>query len=434
MTIEQSIAFYEQQAKFGVKLGLDTVRDLLHRLGDPQKNMPYLHIAGTNGKGSTAAFLSTILIEAGYHVGLYTSPALERFNERIQVNNVPISDDAIIRNTARVQQAVEEMKKDGANLPSQFELETALAFLCFQEAEVDMVVLEVGMGGRLDATNIIEKPWVSLICSISLDHTKYLGNTLSAIAGEKAGIIKSGCPVVLYSQEKEVEETVEAVAERRNAPICKPDFSSIRVQSTSLNGQRFTWTDAEGKTWPISLSMMGDYQMPNAIMALSAITLLRKNGKIALDDDVILRGLQKTAWKGRFEKVLDSPLTILDGAHNPGGARLFAQSVKDFLGDRQLVMVLGILADKEIDKMLDLFLPLAKHVVTLTPDNPRAMPASELAEEIRQRGREATPCESLEEAWSAAKNYCTTQNSAVVFVGSLYMIGHVRTYLKHEGE
>ncbi|WP_374042585.1 folylpolyglutamate synthase/dihydrofolate synthase family protein, partial [uncultured Murdochiella sp.] len=162
MTIEESIAFYEQQAKFGVKLGLDTVRDLLHRLDDPQNELTYLHVAGTNGKGSTSAFLSTILMEAGYRVGLYTSPALERFNERIQINNVPIADEAIIRQTIRIQQAVEEMKKDGANLPSQFELETALAFLCFREAEVDLVVLEVGMGGRLDATNVISKPLVSL--------------------------------------------------------------------------------------------------------------------------------------------------------------------------------------------------------------------------------------------------------------------------------
>lgn len=430
MTIEESIAFYEQQAKFGVKLGLDTVRDLLHRLDNPQNELTYLHVAGTNGKGSTSAFLSTILMEAGYRVGLYTSPALERFNERIQINNVPIADEAIIRQTIRIQQAVEEMKKDGANLPSQFELETALAFLCFREAEVDLVVLEVGMGGRLDATNVISKPLVSLICSISLDHTQYLGNTLAAIAGEKAGIIKYGCPVVLYPQEEEVEKTVEAVAKQQNAPVTKPDFQTLIRENASLDGQRFHWTDDEGKTWSISLSLMGDYQMMNAIMALSAITLLRRRGMISVDDETILRGLEKTAWKGRFERVLDSPLTILDGAHNVGGARVFTESVKDFLSNREIVMVLGILADKEIDKMLALFLPLAKHVITLTPDNPRAMSAKELAEEIQKRGGEATPCENLDEAWMTAKTFCTSKNSAVVFVGSLYMVGYVRSFLK----
>lgn len=430
MTIEESIAFYEQQAKFGVKLGLDTVRDLLHRLGNPQNELSYLHVAGTNGKGSTSAFLSTILTEAGYRVGLYTSPALERFNERIQINNVPIADEAIIRHTVSIQQAVEEMKKDGVNLPSQFELETALAFLCFREAEVDLVVLEVGMGGRLDATNVISKPLVSLICSISLDHTQYLGNTLAAIAGEKAGIIKYGCPVVLYPQEEEVEKAVEAVAKQQNAPITKPDFQTVIRENASLDGQLFHWTDDEGKTWSISLSLMGDYQMMNAIMAISAITLLRRRGKISVDDETILRGLEKTAWKGRFERVLDSPLTILDGAHNVGGARVFTESVKDFLSNREIVMVLGILADKEIDKMLALFLPLAKHVITLTPDNPRAMSAKELAEEIQKRGGEATPCENLDEAWMTAKAFCTSKNSAVVFVGSLYMVGYVRSFLK----
>lgn len=430
MSIKESIAFYEKQAKFGVKLGLDTIRDLLHRLGDPQNDLSYLHVAGTNGKGSTSAFLSTILTEAGYRVGLYTSPALERFNERIQINNVPVADDAILRHTVSIQQAVEEMKKDGANLPSQFELETALAFLCFREAKVDLVVLEVGMGGRLDATNVISKPLVSLICSISLDHTQYLGNTLAAIAGEKAGIIKYGCPVVLYPQEEEVEKAVEAVAKQKNAPVTKPDFQTLVRESASLEGQRFHWNDDEGKTWSISLSLMGDYQMMNAIMALSAITLLRRTGKISVDDETILRGLEKTSWKGRFERVLDSPLTILDGAHNVGGARVFAESVKDFLSNREIVMVLGILADKEIDKMLALFLPLAKHVITLTPDSPRAMSANELAEEIQKRGGEATPCENLDEAWTTAKAFCTSKNSAVVFVGSLYMVGYVRSYLK----
>ena len=429
MNYEQSVAFYEQREKFGVKLGLETVSDLLHRLGDPQLGQKYIHIAGTNGKGSTAAFCSNMLREAGYRTGLYTSPALERFNERIQINNKPVSDALIAENTTRIAEAVAQMEAEGANVPSQFELETALAFLCFQAEKTDIVVLEVGMGGRLDATNVITAPLVSVICSISLDHTRFLGNTLGAIAGEKAGIIKDNCPVVLYPQEREVEEVVKAVATSHHAALVLPDFSSVENHTTSLDGQAFDWTDSHEKKRHLKLSVMGDYQVANAIVAFTALDLLRQNGALSLTDEEMLTGLEKTRWKGRFEKILDAPLTILDGAHNPGGAKVFAQSVRNFLEGRKLVFVLGILADKKIDEMLAQFLPLADHVLTITPANPRAMDAKDLAKQIEATGKPAEAFDSLEQAWERAKALCPKENGGIVFVGSLYMIGVVRSYL-----
>ncbi len=432
MNYSESVAYLEEQQKFGVKLGLDTVRALLHRLGDPQKGLSILHVAGTNGKGSTSAFLSYILTAGGYEVGLYTSPALERFNERIQRNNQPVDDAMLAEKTTLLKNTVDKMVEEGEDAPSQFELETALAFLCFQEWKVDFVVLEVGMGGRLDATNVVSDPLVSVITSISLDHTRFLGNTLAEIASEKAGIIKEGCPVVLYPQQQEVMEVVKEKAREKGSQLVCPDFSKIGDWEKSLSGQSFTWTDEEGKPRRISLQVLGDYQLKNALMAFQTIQLLRKTGRLSLTEDQVLTGLKQARWKGRFEKISDHPVIILDGAHNPGGAEVFAQSIRDFLEDRPLTLVVGILADKKIDEMLDAFLPLASACITVTPDNPRAMPAEKLCERIEERGKKAKAANNLEEAWRMAGEETDPDKGAIAFVGSLYMIGRVRTYLLGE--
>lgn len=431
MNYQEAVDFISSTYKFGIKLGLENISRLLDRLGNPQDKMKIVHIAGTNGKGSTSAILSSIFVEAGYKTGLYTSPFLEVFNERFKINNENASDELIAKATEKVKKEIDQLMAEGYDCPSEFEVTTAVGFVIFQMEEVEVLVLEVGMGGRLDATNAINNPLLSIIVSISKDHVEYLGDTIGKIAFEKAGIIKENTPLVLYPQEKEGEEIILKVAEEKNAPVFNVDFSNRQVLSSTLEGQVFSLNVLGQDFKDLKISILGDHQLNNATTALTTVKVLNDKNLLKVSDSALRTGLEKAKWAGRFEIMRNKPLTIIDGAHNIGGAEVFSNSVKEYLKDYEITLVMGILGDKDFNGVLDLLLPLSKEVVTVRPDSPRALEPEKLAEIIKDRCYKATPATSIENAWDLANEVTNRDKGAILFVGSLYMIGQARTFLKN---
>jgi len=413
MNVNEAVEYIESYSWSKTRLGLERTRFLLEKLGNPQKKLKFVHVAGTNGKGSTCAMLASILRSAGYRTGLYTSPYICRFNERMQVNGEDISDTELADITGIVKPIAEEMEDH----PSQFEIVTAIAMLYFLRQSCDIVVLEVGMGGISDATNVIEMPECSVITTISLEHTEYLGNTLAEIAYNKAGIIKDGCPVVCYRGVREVEDVFEKTAAEKNAVLTKADFFSIRPISDGLNGQSFSFREHKNLTLPL----LGEHQLKNAAVVLETVEVLRNRGwKISEED--IHNGLAKVKWPVRFELVRKNPPVIIDGAHNPQCAEALAAALNKYLPGKQSVFLMGVLADKEYDKIVSSLRPYAKSFVCVTPDSPRALSAEALAEYLRSLGEEAVSCGNFADGVMTA----LADNSPVVACGSLYMAGHAR--------
>ena len=419
MNAQEAIEYIESYSWSKTRLGLERVRELLHKLGDPQRKLKFVHVAGTNGKGSTCAMLASVLRAAGYRTGLYTSPYICRFHERMQVNGENIFDEELAEITAMVKPAAEVM----ADHPSQFEIVTAVAMLYFLRQRCDIVVLEVGMGGISDATNVIERAECSVITTISLEHTDYLGRTLAEIAGNKAGIIKENCPVVCYPACVEVENVFEKTAAEKNAPLTKADFSFILPISDSLDGQVFSYKDHE----KLFLPLIGEHQMKNAAVALEALAVLQKSGW-KISEKNIRDGIADVRWPVRFEVMRKTPPFIIDGAHNPQCAEALSAALEKYLPGKQSVFLMGVLADKEYDKVLACLRPYAKSFICVTPDSPRALRAEALAEYLRSLGEEAVVCENFKDGVKTA----LMSQSPVVACGSLYMAGHIREILLSE--
>lgn len=431
MNYQEAVDFISSTYKFGVKLGLENISRLLERLGNPQEKFKIIHVAGTNGKGSTCSMLSSILVEEGYKTGLYTSPFLEVFNERFRINNQNASDELVAKATTIVKNEIDKLMEEGYDCPSEFEVTTAVGYVIFELESVEVVVLEVGMGGRLDATNAIKNPLISIITSISKDHVEYLGDTIEKIAGEKAGIIKDNTPVVMYPQEKGAEEVMKNVAKDHKSKVYELDFKKRKINSTDINGQNFD-VEILGKEFKnLEISILGEHQINNATTALTAIEVLNKKNLLKVSEDSIRKGLKLAKWPGRFEVIRNEPLTIIDGAHNLGGAEVFANSIKTYLQDYNVTLVIGMLGDKDYNGVLDLLLPLVKSVITITPDSPRALDAKELANIINNRGIDAKASENMVDSYNMALEITDPTKGAIVYVGSLYMIGEARTYLKN---
>ena len=422
MTYEEALRYYEETAAFGSRLGLERVRELLSRLGDPQKQLKFVHIAGTNGKGSTAAMLASILEKAGCRTGLYTSPHLLRYNERFRVNGEEVSDQALADATERVKQAADTMPDGG---PTQFELVTAIAFCLFQQARCDIVVLEVGLGGRLDATNVIDTPEAAVITRIGLDHTEILGNTLEAIAAEKAGIIKPDGAVVLGDQDGRVRGVVEEVCRARGAELTECRLSELRLLSSGLAGQRFAWRGFAEITMPL----LGDHQLQNACTALNTVEVLRRRGW-RITDQAVLAGFAAVSWPGRFEQVRQAPWLIIDGGHNPQCAQAIAASLERYFPGKKVRFLLGVLADKDLDGICGALLPLAERVYAVTPSSPRALDAGKLCERLANEYHftAAKPYGSVADALRAVLAEAGEQD-VICVCGSLYMIGEARRQL-----
>ena len=415
MTYQEAIDYINGVRWLGSKPGLERVSELLRRLGEPQKKLKFIHIAGTNGKGSCAAMLASVLRAAGCRTGLFTSPYLWRFNERMQINGRPIGDEALAAITEKIRPHAEAMEDH----PTEFEMMTAAALLWYAEENCDVVVLEVGLGGRFDATNVIESPEVSVIMNIGLDHTEILGDTLEQIAFEKAGIVKPGSPCVLYQQSEEVTEVVRRVCAERGAALRIADFAAIRPEFDSLEGQVFTY-----KNEPYAIPLLGAHQLKNAAVAIEAAELLRGRGW-RIEQDALEHGLYAVSWPARFELLREEPPFVVDGGHNVQCAETVADNLRRYFPDRRRILLIGVLRDKDYRGMLDVLAPEADAFVCVTPDSPRALPAEALAEELRRFGKPAAACGSIREGVSEALAQAGDE-AMVCAVGSLYMAGEIR--------
>lgn len=393
------------------KPGLERIGELCRLLGNPEKGLRFIHVAGTNGKGSFCAMMASVLSHAGYKTGLYTSPYIRFFNERMQINGEPISDAELAEITSYVRPFADSM----SDRPTEFELITAIAFEYFKRNGCDVIVLEAGMGGRLDSTNIIESPLLSVITGIALDHTAFLGDTVEKIAAEKAGIIKRGRPVLFGGEGAEAEAVISSTAAVRESEFFKVDRGGLCVKATSLDGTLFDFGDRRD----IKLRLLGMYQPRNACTVLCAVDILRKYG-FAVDEMAVRSGLEDTLWQGRFEIIRKEPLVIFDGAHNPQGIDAAVESVKQYFGKRKLLVLTGVLKDKDHRYIASRLAEIAADIFVITPDNPRALSADEYADELRQSGASATAYTSLSSAFRAAVSAAEQQGTPLICLGSLY--------------
>ena len=416
MTYEEALKYIHTVYWQGSKLGLERTQELLAMLGNPEKKLKFIHIAGTNGKGSTAAMLASILEEAGYKTGLYTSPFINRFNERMQINHEQIPDGELAELTEHIRPLADSM----ADRPTEFELITALAMEYFARHKCDIVVLEVGMGGELDSTNVIDVPEAAVIVAMGLDHVKELGPTMSDIARAKAGIIKAGGQVVSYGGNPDADAVIAETCRAKGAGLHSPDFSAIVPGDFSLDGQTFSY-----KNWKdLTIPLIGSYQMNNAAVVLETVEVLRSGGW-HISDAEVRQGLAHTRWPARFEVLQKDPVFIVDGGHNPHGIKATAESLKRLFPGRKFTFLTGVMADKDVESILGLIVPLAERFFTVRPNNPRAMSAEELAQRIQALDVSATPCPSVE-AGVAAAIQAEGKDGVACALGSLYMSGDVR--------
>ena len=421
------------------RLGLDRIRELLERLGRPQDRLKFVHVAGTNGKGSICAYLASILNAAGHRTGMFTSPYIERFEERIRVNSAMISPDELRDVTLAVREHAEAMAEETGGHPTEFELMTAVALEHFARCGCDIVVLEVGLGGRLDSTNVIDAPEACVIARIGLDHTALLGNTLAAIAGEKAGIIKEGSAVVSWPQESEAMAVIEHAAAEHGCELRVPDFAQLEEGAVKWEDGASPFRPFSYKEWAdLRTGILGSYQPQNAALALEAAEALRGRGW-EIPDDAVRAGIAAARWPGRFEIVEggsspDGFAIVVDGGHNPQGARALADSLAEVFPGRKPVFVIGVLEDKDYPRMLEDVLPLGSAFVCVTPDNPRALPAHKLACAIRWTGQDLLGCSAcvnpvvardFEDAIRRARELAGPDGLICAF-GSLYSVAALK--------
>lgn len=419
MNIEQAISYIHSLYRPGNKPGLHRIRQLLALLGNPERELNFIHIAGTNGKGSTAAMTAAILRKAGYKAGLFTSPYIYRFHERIQMNGQQISDEKLLPLILEVKALADTM----AEPPTEFEFVTALALQYYRSENCPIVVLEVGMGGLMDATNAIPAPEVAVITNIGLDHTEALGDTLEEIAANKAGIFKEGSYAVVYRGSADVEAVYDNICREKNIPLRKADFDTLRLRSHGLDGQVFDC----GNRKNIHLPLLGDHQLHNAAVVLSIMdTLIEKGWKIT--EENIYEGMADVSWPGRFDIVSRDPLFIIDGGHNPQCIEALVKNIRDYLTGRRVIVLTGVLADKDYGEMYRPVMELVKEFICITPDNPRKLAAAELAQHLTLAGATATACGSVEEGVAKAVALAG-KDGVVLSFGSLYAIGDIRNAL-----
>ena len=408
MNYTEARVYLDEVSKYGSVLGLESMRELLDRLGNPQNELKFIHISGTNGKGSVLAYLSTILTGAGYRTGRYISPTLFSYRERIQVDQVYIEKESLARHVTAIAAAAEDMQKAGLPSPTVFEVETALAFLYFKEKHCDIVTLEVGCGGLLDATNVITTTLLEVIASISMDHMDVLGDTLAKIAEQKAGIIKPNTLVVSAHQEPEAAQVIEETCQRQH--------SGLQVVDADM--QTFSYKNWEDMT----IALAGSYQIKNAALALEGVEALRKLG-FQITDHQVRDGLLRTAWRGRFTTLRHDPVVIIDGAHNPGAARELKQSLELYFPGKKLYFVMGMFKDKDYDQVIGMTAPLAQHIITVeTPNNPRALPAEELAAAVAKVNPSVEAADSIAQAVEKALAMAKKEDAIIIF-GSLSFLG-----------
>lgn len=422
----QAEEYMEKLRAGGIVLGLDSMRRLAAAMGNPQDELRFVHIAGTNGKGSLLAFLSRILWCAGYRVGRYSSPAVFSEFERYQVNGRPISSDDFVRGIEAVRQAAEKLEEAGFAYPTPFEAETALAFWYFREKKCDIVILETGMGGLTDATNIVSTTVAAVLTSISRDHIGMLGNTLSEIAKQKAGIIKNNCYVIMGQQQPEVFEIMKSACQERQAILRTVDNEKTGKIRYGIEKQVFSYKNLS----KLEITMAGLWQVENALLAVETVLALREAG-FQISDAMLRKGLLTTRWKGRFCVLAKKPYFIIDGAHNEDAAQKLREAVTFYFTNKRIITIIGILKDKEYEKIVSLMAPLAAQIITITPPhNKRALPAYELAEAVRVVNPNVTAADSLQEAVEMSYLLAGKEDVILAF-GSLSYLGELSKIVAH---
>ena len=432
MKYEDAISFIEECNLLGSVPGLDSIRELTAKLNNPQDELKFIHVAGTNGKGSVSSFVGTTLQLCGLKVGRYISPTIYTYRERFQVNGRMIGKKELGDEMELVKEACDALVAEGNPHPTSFEIETALAFHYFLKKKCDIVVLETGMGGTLDATNIIKNPLMCILTSISMDHMQFLGETLTEIAGNKCGIIKEGCTVISAMQNEEAETVVKEVCLKKNAELffanaSLAEYISLgKKGSPSLEKQAFVY---EGEQYEISL--LGKYQIENALIALRALQELCAMGYDKITIEKIKKGLLATQWKGRFSLLASKPYFIVDGAHNVAAAKKLVQSIQFYFTNRKIVYIMGMFRDKEYEKVIQITAPLASQIITVaTPGNPRALPAVELAHAVSQVNPNVTCADSLEEAVEMSYLFADKE-SVIIGFGSLSFLGDLMNIVEN---
>ncbi|SHO52610.1 bifunctional folylpolyglutamate synthase/dihydrofolate synthase [Anaerocolumna xylanovorans] len=445
MEYSKAISFLEEVKKTGSKPGLTAISQLLKELDSPQEKVAFVHVAGTNAKGSVSAYIASILACAGYVTGRFSSPAVFQYEEMIQIiSKQPAgkrNEDTVSKTDASaeiditsiereefascievIKGACERMTAKGKDCPTIFEVETAMAFLYFYRKKCDIAVIEVGMGGRLDATNIIDSPKCAVLTAISMDHTEYLGHTLKEIAWHKAGIIKKGIPVVSYKQEEEAEKVIEETAKEMEASLITADFSKVTIKNMDMGETLFDYGDWKN----LKIKLLGKNQIYNAVTAIHAAGALNKNG-ISLKTEDIYEGLKNAVWEGRFQCICKSPLIMIDGAHNEGAARALADNIRLYLKDKTLYYIMGIFKDKDYEAVLRLTAGYASEIYCITPPNIRALPSKELADAAAKQGKKAVDAITVRNALSMIKEKTKEdKNYAVLAFGSLSILKEVK--------
>ncbi len=421
MTYEEALKYIHGISWTFCKPGLERIGELCKRLGNPEGSLRFVHVAGTNGKGSFCSMLARILTAAGYRTGLYTSPFILEFNERMQIDGKNISNDRLAEITEYVKPIADAMD----DKPTEFELITAIAFEYFKREGAEIVVLEAGMGGRLDSTNIIPPPCLSVITGIAVDHAAFLGDTTEKIAREKAGIIKTGTPVLFGGDDPAAEAVIRQRAEEVGVPFVKTERDAIKVKCSTLDGTLFDYKEYRD----VSLSLLGSYQPLNAANVLEAVDILRGSG-ISISDKAVRSGLAEARWPARFEIIRREPLTIFDGAHNPEGIVSAVKSISAYFPTKRVCAVSGVLADKDFKFIASELAKVCSKVFTITPPSARALGAEEYARVLKEAGVEASPCSSIGDALDAAFAYGNEHECPIVCLGSLYTYVDVIKHIK----
>ena len=428
MTYEEAMKYISSVGRFGSNYGLKRTFRLLELLGNPDKKLKLIHVAGTNGKGSTTAMITKVLRGMGYKVGMYTSPYIEEFEERIQINGENIPKEKFVSLLVEVKEAVEKVIEEGYDHPTEFEILTALMFLYFYSEKVDYGVVEVGLGGTLDSTNVLT-PIVSVITSISYDHMNILGDTIEEIAKQKAGIIKDNVPVVVYPAEKNVQDVIVKKAEVMNSKIRLVQKNSVKLLYINRDDiyQEIQVSTMKNE-YKVKLPLLGAHQMINLAVALNTIEVIFEGQNEKINVELVEKALEDVEWKGRLEVLNKKPLIVIDGAHNIDGIKSLSYNVKKYFKYKRIILLLGILADKQVDEMIEEITPLAEQVYALTPHSDRAQLNQELKEKIVKYNKNVTAVEDYEEAAIKAISEAD-EDDLILISGSLYMIGDMRKIL-----
>ncbi len=419
MNYQEAMAFLEETKHYGIVPGLSSIERLCAKLGNPQERLRIVHIAGTNGKGAVGKMIASVMAKAGYQTGHFATPDVFCYEEIFQINGTMITKEELADIFTDVRNACLAIAEEGYPHPTKFEVETGAAFLWFDRKKTDLAVVEVGMGGIEDATNLIKKPAVSVLTAIGMDHMQYLGGSLAEIAGKKAGIIKEGCPVVTQHQENEALEVIRACCEQKRCPLTVADGCMARVVMGTATENRFVYEDEE-----YEICLGGRFQVDNAVNAIEALHVLQTDFP-NVTHRTIVQGLRNVVWPGRFERIGTGPEFYLDGAHNPPAARRLKESLNIYFTGRKIVYIMGVLADKSFDEVAQIMFEKGDVVYTVTSKSPRALPGEELAGVLQKQGIHATFCETPEDAIVRAAQAAGVDGVVLAF-GTLSHLGDLR--------